>query len=217
MCIVFLNLGPPRSFLVAVVLFDDAHGGVREQENCNMFRLHWLQVGGATRAMPRRDRARRKRLARARAARLHRYCFKAAVNQAHSVIAAVAAACSARAASSAASRAVSSTGATAARIAARPALFLTAPWNMRAPSTVVTPGTTVDSVVSVRGGIEYAALVSAPLPGETPSNLDRADPVPKVEESCRPPATVRQARCPATRRAIKLVARIRIHDSRGGP
>ena len=52
-----------------------------------MFRLDWLQAGGATRGKPRRDRTRRRRWPLLGSG-LRWLCFKADVNQARSVIAA---------------------------------------------------------------------------------------------------------------------------------
>ncbi len=117
-------------------------GGVREQENSNMFRLRWLQVGGATRGMPRRDRAHRKPWPAlglvACLALLQSGCQSGPFSNCG---AAVVAACSARAASSAACRLASSTGSNGA-IAVQPGVVTEGPVEYAAPATVVTPGAT---------------------------------------------------------------------------
>ena len=180
MCVVRLNPGSRDRSWLRWPFFDDVRGGVREQEKSNMFRLHWLQVGGATRGMPRRDRPAASHgpsLGWLLALR----CFKAAVSQVHSAIAAAAAvvACSARAVSSAACRVESSTGAMAVRLLhtgrshRRSGGICGACRRLSRRARVVTP-----SYPSGAGSTTTPSVVT-PLPGETPSELDRVDPLPK--------------------------------------
>ena len=152
-----------------------------------MFRLGWLQVGGATRAMPRRDRTHRK-LGPLSGWSLAWPCFKVAVNQAPSVIAATAAAvaCSARAASSAASRAGSSTGATAARLLRTRRCFR---WCRGICGALDRrhPGHDRRSFVPVRGGNEHVAVRRRSV-----ARRDAVEPRPSRSEpssrgSCRHP------------------------------
>ena len=146
-------------------------------------------------------------------------CFKAVVNQVHSAIAAAAAAaaCSARAASSAASRAGSSTGAT--RGCCAPGVVSDGAGGIRGAGGRRHSGHDRDSFVSSRCRDRattpsyVAAAAGGNAVGARPSRSAAQD-----RESCRHPtaATARQARCRATRRAIKLVARIPARGSRGG-
>ena len=143
-----------------------------------MFRLRWLQVGGATRGMPRRDRSHRKPW------------------PALGLVA-----CLALLQSGCQSGPFSNCGSGCGSGLFSPCGFfgrvqsrvfnrnnggcypsgVEGPVEYAAPATVVTPGATVVPSYGSGVGSSTTPSVVAPVPAETPSELDRVDPLPKTK------------------------------------
>ena len=158
-------------------------------------------------------------LARTRARRLHRFCFKVAVSQARSAIAAAAAAaaCSARAATSAASRAESSTGSNG--DCCEPGVVSEGPVEYAAPSSDRQPAVAAPPVVpriKQRRARSRRPRRCRLCRRRRRRSSNRSSRPPEIEGRAATAATVRQTRRRA-RRAIKPAAQTPVPGSRGGP
>jgi protein tyrosine phosphatase (PTP) superfamily phosphohydrolase (DUF442 family) len=152
-----------------------------------MFRLHWLQVGGPTRGMPRRDRASRKPWPAlgliACLALLQSGCQSGPFSN-----------CGSGCGSGLFSP-CGFFGRVQSRVFNRnngsncctPGVVTEGPVEYASPATVVTPGATVVPSYGSGAGTSTTPSVVAPVPPETPSELDRVDPLPK-SKIVTPPA-----------------------------
>jgi protein tyrosine phosphatase (PTP) superfamily phosphohydrolase (DUF442 family) len=144
-----------------------------------MFRLRWFQVGGAARGMPRRDRAHRKPW------------------PALGLIACLAllqSGCQSGASGSGLCGPCGFFNRVSTRMFSRtnggccsPGVVTEGPVEYAAPATVVGPATSVPSYQSGAGTISTPS--SVPPPGETPSDLERIDPLPKSKVITPPAGT----------------------------
>ena len=173
-----------RTFMFAVTHFDDARGGVREQEYCNMFRLYWLRLGRATLALPRCGRIHRERwptlgLVACMALFLSGCQSGPFSNCGTGCGSGLFSPCGffGRVSSRVFNRSNGAAG------CCTPGVVSDGAVEYATPSTVVTPGTTSSPSYPTGVGTTTSPSYPAPLPGEEPANLSPADPIPKVEGS----------------------------------
>jgi protein tyrosine phosphatase (PTP) superfamily phosphohydrolase (DUF442 family) len=153
-----------------------------------MFRLYWLRLGGATRAMPQRNRTHRKHWPIiglvACMALFQSGCQSGPFSNCGTGCGSgLFSPCGffGRVSSRVFNRSNGGAGCFTPGVASDGAV------EYAAPSTVITPGTTAGPSYPSGVGTTTSPNLPAPLPGEEPSTLDKVDPVPRIRSV--PPAT----------------------------